>query len=140
MKKYIGTKEVKESQVFHLGFVAFFGIIFSTAILLMTSFIVLVKLALFCLVFYAPIMFLHSLLYEVYVENDNIVVRNIFRTKVFEKQFLDDVTPTWIPLIFRIYLRGESPYSFPLPMINVFLVWFTNKYDKAEEMKEEILK
>lgn len=92
------------------------------------------KILIFGLLIWSPIIYVYSRLFEVGIQNDKIVIRNLVKKVVLNKEDYIRIDYTYFPLVFKIRFKNNISYHFIIPMINIFLILFINRRKKAKQL------
>ena len=78
-------------------------------------------------------------LHEIYIENDEIIIRNLFRRRSFKKDDSTKADSTWIPFIFKLQIEEAKNYYFIPPEISIIRSFTSFKADYIKDVLNEKL-
>lgn len=93
-----------------------------------------VKLMTIVLVFWGPVVVLFLKLFEVQLNGDQIVLRNLFVKYHYDRTDFKELSPTFLPLIYRISFKDSKYHFFMVPVERIFRILFEDRNLLAERM------
>ena len=139
--KYLSDKHIRIIQLVNLLVLV---LVFFLSILLWKihgSIFVGLKVLLIGAVFWGPVFLLYLKLFEIkLITREKIAVSNLLKKYQFKKDDIDEISPTLLPLVYKISFKRSHKFFFMIPVENIFRILFVNSEKIIAEMRLAIEK